>query len=113
MKTWLRLLLGVIAFLPLLFFVLMVGAIIFWIQAPSQEVIEWVFANAAVLTIVNLVLLVVGNAPLVFYIIHAGLNPFLADRKGPWILLMVFLGFLVIPVYWYQFIWHDSYYEAS
>ena len=22
-------------------------------------------------------------------------------------------SFLVIPVYWYQFVWHDGYYEAS
>lgn len=112
MKNWLRLILGVVACLPLLVFLLIVGAIVYWIQYPSQQVMEWILTHPVHLLFINLFLFLATSGPLVFYIIHAGLNPGLADRKGPWILLMVFLGYFMMPVYWYQFVWHDSYYDA-
>jgi hypothetical protein len=50
--------------------------------------------------------------PVVLYIILAGMNTRLRDRKAVWILLIVFLGFIGIPLYWYFFIWQDGGYDA-
>ena len=46
---------------------------------------------------------------LIFYIIHAVMNKSLnAAEQVLWILLFVFLGIIVFPVYWVMRVWNNS-----
>lgn len=60
----------------------------------------------------NLTMPVIQSAPFVYFLVHAARNPELSDRRVTWILFMLFLSPFALPVYWYHFVWHDSYYET-
>jgi hypothetical protein len=113
MKVSLRLLLGIVSILPFVVSVFFIGTI-FYLVRTDPQVLEEFFVSLHPLAglIINIGLFSVAYGPVVFYVIHAGRNPDLADRKAVWIILMIFLGAFAMPIYWYLFIWQDSYYES-
>lgn len=106
-----RILLGLVAITPLFAIVVFFGAFVYLIQADERWFIELIMRDERPLLLINLVLLVLTNGPLIAYIILAAKNKELADRKGVWIVLIVLLGVFTMPLYWFLFVWRDSYYE--
>lgn len=110
MKVYGKVLLGFLSVLPLVSAILFFGSFIYLYQTNSNDFFEFVITRPELVTIFNVLFSFSAYGPFIFYIVHAARNPNLADRRVAWILLIVFLGFFVMPFYWYMFIWHDSYY---
>ena len=112
MKTPLKLLLGLIAITPLLISVIFVGPIVYFAFADPEALGRFLLGlNPAVMLLVNVVLLVGSYGPMIFYLVHAARNADLENRRTAWILVLVFVGVFAMPVYWFLFVWRDSYYE--
>ena len=108
-----KILLGLLAVLPLALTTAAIWAVYQLLTAQSEAPWNFVFSiHPLIWLFFNLFLMVLTYGPNIFYIIHAGRNPDLADRRVIWILLIVFVGVFVMPLYWYLFVWHESYYET-
>ncbi len=111
MKLSVKILYGLLAFLPLATVIIFLGSFIYLIQTNEKEFFDYLIDHPGIVTIFNLLILIPAYGPIILYIIHAARNPDLADRKPAWIILIVLLGGLAMPFYWYKFIWQDGYYE--
>ena len=111
-----KILIGILTFLPLLFIPYIVFQIFTFVMAtlsndsmgidPQPEVIL-----AAVFSLIFPILLLslLSLALFIFYIVHAANNKNTETAERIiWILLFIFVGFIVFPVYFFMRIWNDS-----
>jgi hypothetical protein len=111
-NTSTKIILGFVASLALLVPILSIGGVFYLFAYRPDEFIGWVIRHELLFLVLNLLLMALSYGPVVLYIILAVINTRLRDRKAVWILLIVFLGFIGIPLYWYFFIWQDGGYDA-
>ncbi len=105
-----RIWLGIASFLPFLTIGLMVLAFIgtaFLMVAAgnNHSFLPWpFFLMFPVVIFINLLYM----GLMVFYIIHIiNSSRVPHDQQALWVLLLFFLNFLVMPVYWYLYIWRE------
>ena len=116
-----KILIGILTFLPLLFIPYIVFQIFTFVMAtlsndsmgidPQPEVIL-----AAVFSLIFPILLLslLSLALFIFYIVHAANNKNTETAERIiWILLFIFVGFIVFPVYFFMRIWNDSSPQAT
>ena len=111
MKLSTKILLGLLAVTPLILTVLWAIVVYYAFFVYPDALLGLVLDYPILGLLVNLILLVGIYGPVVAFLIHAGRNPDLGDRKAVWIILIVIFGGLVMPIYWYLFIWQSSYYD--
>lgn len=103
MKRLLKLGLGLLSTFPLLYYIYMIGRMLFdrdytaMLEVGGEEYQHRFYESLFALEIVALVL-VIG------YLINVFLNR-RVHRKGLWAILVFFGNILTIPVYWYLYIW--------
>ncbi|MDI1243508.1 MAG: PLDc N-terminal domain-containing protein [bacterium] len=108
MSTPVKLLLGFVALVALVAPAFTVVGFLYLGLYHPDAFFGWIMRNELLVTIITLGVMVVSYGPTLLYIILAGMNPGLRDRKPAWILLILFLSFLGIPLYWYFFIWQEA-----
>ena len=113
MSSLQKLILGILAILPLIVTCAMFGAIFYLVRTDDWRIFQYSLDNPVAIPVFNLALLILLYGPNIFYLVHAGRNPNLHDRKVAWIILMVLFGVFAMPIYWFQFIWRAAYYEAE
>lgn len=112
-----RVLLGILAILPSVLSLAAMATIVY-VAVSSPTILDNFVVDLdhylPAFFVVNIFLSVLVYGSLIYFIIHAARNPALENRRAAWIVLMVIcMGSIVIPIYWYMFIWHESYYETN
>lgn len=104
---------GVLSFLPIIFFIgQFILFFVFFFRAFLAGT-GYEFENFFIPMVIMFVLMVtsalVGIGMLIYLLIHANRNPRInEDDRLMWIILLVVLGILVFPIYWYLKIWKEE-----
>ncbi|HVD98506.1 MAG TPA: hypothetical protein VNB90_09910 [Cytophagaceae bacterium] len=115
-----KILTGILAFLPLIVFILMIvlffGLIVAFFSAllpdPSAYVAQ--SPDAMIGSFVGFfagifLLVVLAVFKLIYFLIHILSNQKLSnDEKLLWVIIGIFIGSIGFPVYWYLKIWKDN-----
>lgn len=105
---------GLLAIIPLAVLLSWGGYLVYVYRTNDWSLlVEAVDNHPILLSLFNLLLTGIPLVSLVYYLIHTSRNSDLADRRVAWILLMIFLTPVVLPIYWYLFILHDSIYAPE
>ena len=107
-----KLLLGIISFLPLVTLIAyLISFFSFFIRLiPSmqhqQEPPPEFFRYLIIMVILAIVMALISLGLLIYFIIHSINNPAVhKDERIVWILLLIFVGMIAMPIYWYMRIW--------
>lgn len=103
---------GILAFLPIAFFIVYIITILSFFskavenpQMMQEQNPEEIFSFIKYIIPVLLLLSIAGILSLIFYIIDVVQNPKFtndsANNKVVWILLIILLGFISIPIYFF------------
>lgn len=110
--------LGLITFLPFLFLVMFLVKIFSIIMyavnnGGNFDEKEMLFNQIAPMIIYIILFSVLSLGLLVYYIVHL-VNNKVADstEKVVWVLLFIFFGIIVFPVYWYLRVWRNNEVES-
>ena len=117
-----KVLLGILSFLPFIFFIVYMSTFLsFMFEMVRHEEFSdggsefpAAFTSNIIGIVVSAIIMgLLSLGVLVFFIIHAINNPIVkSDERIIWILLFIFLGMVVFPIYWYMKIWKQPTVEA-
>jgi len=117
-----KVLLGILSFLPFIFFIVYMSTFLSFMfemvrheefsDGGSEFPAEFT-SNIIGIVVSAIIMGLLSLGVLVFFIIHAINNPIVkSDERIIWILLFIFLGMVVFPIYWYMKIWKQPTVEA-
>lgn len=104
-----KIILGVLTFIPVVFFALCLFIFLrfFFVSLSSPQYDpylneEYFITNLALLIVLILASIVIGVGMMIYYIVHANSNPkFDSNQKLIWILILVLTSFLGNIVYYF------------
>jgi hypothetical protein len=111
MNTTNKTILGIVTILPFLFFILFIVKIFSLVSyaianGENTNAGELFFSQIAPMIIYIILFSLLSLGLLIYYIIHAVNNQAIeSTERIVWILLFVFFGIIVFPVYWGVRIW--------
>lgn len=106
-----KIILGVFTFLPFLFFIMFIVKILSLIMyaisnGGNVDEKEMLFNQIAPMVIYIILFSFLSLVLLIYYIIHLVNNKAAeSTEKVIWVLLFIFFGIIVFPVYWYLRVW--------
>jgi hypothetical protein len=106
-----KIFIGILSFLPIIFILICITAMIFVMRdlmlhgAPDPTV----FAGFAPFFVLMALSSLLSFALLIYYIIHAVNNTNISSNERiVWILVFIFAGVIGFPIYWYMRIWKEK-----
>jgi di/tricarboxylate transporter len=109
-----KIIIGIFSLLPLVLFLCYMGTIISLILSQLRDGYsdDYNFnrfedTRTAVGIVISAILMgLVSLGALIYFIVHAVNNAFVKqDERIIWIILFVFVGMIVFPIYWYLKVW--------
>ena len=109
-----KVLIGIVAFLPLIFFLIYMGTFISYILdtvryealGDGEELPTQFVSNMIGIVVSAVIMGLLSLGVLVFFIVHCINNTVVtSDERIMWILLFIFVGMVVFPIYWYMKVW--------
>ena len=110
-----KVLIGILSFLPLVFFIIYMGTFFSFMFEmirheefgdPNNEFPTEFATNMIGIVVSAIIIGLLSLGVMVFFIIHCLNNKMVnSDERIVWILLFIFLGTVVFPIYWYMRVW--------
>lgn len=114
MSTAGKIILGIFTFLPFIFFILFIVKIFSLVMyavngGGNLNEKEMLFNQIAPMVVYIILFSFLSLALLIYYIIHlVNYKTLESTEKIVWVLLFIFFGIVVFPVYWYLRVWRTK-----